>query len=88
MLSKIEVVKDVIIDLIDRLTVSQPWWVEIHTQTPQCIYYFGPFERHQEAKQAQDGYVEDLVAEQAIGISVTIKQYDPKVLTELTVFEE
>jgi hypothetical protein len=62
-----------------------PWWIEIKTTLPSCIYFFGPFDNFKEAKGLQDGYIEDLVAEKAFGITVEIKQCQPDLLT---VFEE
>lgn len=58
-----------------------PWWVEIKTNIPPCIYYFGPFDRLKEAKLAQHGYIEDLVEEKAQGITVEIKRCQPQILT-------
>jgi hypothetical protein len=59
-----------------------PWWVEIVTSQPRCLYYFGPFESPEEAHINKVGYVEDLQAEQAEGITVYIKQCQPKTLTQ------
>ena len=60
-----------------------PWWVEICTQNPVCIYYFGPFDSAQEAQSYQAGYLEDLTAEKAEGITTRIKQCEkPEVLTK------
>lgn len=61
------------------------WWVEIQTNIPRCIYYFGPFENAKEARLSQVGYLEDLLAEKARGITVEIKQCQPE---NLTIFEE
>ena len=36
------------------------WWVEINTNIPRCIYYFGPFNSEKEAQLYKSGYVEDL----------------------------
>lgn len=72
-------------DSIIGLKFNQPYWVEITTKEPFCIYYFGPFDSYIEAKTMQDGYVEDLVAEQATGISIEIKRCIP---TKLTITEE
>ncbi len=63
----------------------QPYWVEIITQQPSCTYYFGPFDSRAEAKEIQSGYIEDLMAEKAIGISVAIKRCLP---TRLTITDE
>lgn len=59
------------------------WWVEIHTQMPQCTYYFGPFMSHQEAQDHQDGYIADLAQEGAQYMRVSTQQGHPK---ELTIF--
>ena len=69
--------------LINRHKI--PWWIEIRTTLPNCIYFFGPFNNCQEARRSQDGYIEDLVVERAFGITVEIKQCQPNFLT---VFEE
>ena len=65
--------------------INKPYWIEITTKQPYCIYYFGPFDSCKEAQQMQHGYIEDLVAEQAIVISVEIKRCQPP---ELTIAEE
>lgn len=59
------------------------WWLEIKTAKPSCIYWFGPFASPQEAHLYHFGYVEDLVEEQAEGITVKLElqQYQPKELT-------
>lgn len=57
------------------------WWVKIHTEVPQCIYYFGPFKDVSEAKRHQVGYIEDLVHEGAKGINVATHKGRPKALT-------
>ncbi len=57
------------------------WWVEIVTTEPKCLYYFGPFDSYDEALFYQPGYIEDLESESAIGISATIKQCQPEILT-------
>jgi hypothetical protein len=62
-------------------TLKMPWWVEIKTTIPLCVYYFGPFYRKKVALLSQHGYIEDLVQEKASGITVEIKQLQPKVLT-------
>ncbi len=68
-----------------KLRLFKPYWVEITTQQPSCIYYFGSFDSHTEAKQMHHGYIEDLVEEKAVGISVKIKRCMP---TQLTITEE
>lgn len=52
---------------------SKPWWVEISTSQPRCLYYFGPFDTEREATQYQGGYIEDLEQEGAQQIDVAIK---------------
>jgi hypothetical protein len=59
-----------------------PWWVEISTSQPHCLYYFGPFESAVEAEVYQPGYVEDLQREGAEEIRVEIKQCHPQILTQ------
>lgn len=61
------------------------WWAEITTTKPRCIYYFGPFETNEEAKNAYPGYVEDLDSEGAQGVVVVIKRCKPDMLT---IFDE
>lgn len=58
-----------------------PWWVEIVTAEPKCLYYFGPFDSYEEALSNQAGYIEDLESESALGIATTIKQCQPEILT-------
>lgn len=58
-----------------------PWWLEIITTKPRCLYYFGPFDSMEEAKTHQAGYIEDLQAEGSLGISIQIKQCQPQNLT-------
>ena len=84
MLSKItERFKTIVGSIIE--TFSSPYWVEISTKQPSCIYYFGPFDDSSEAKEMQQGYVEDLAAEKAQDIKVKIKRCLPR---ELTITEE
>jgi hypothetical protein len=61
------------------------WWIEITTKNPACIYYFGPFANHHDALSQRDGYLEDLIQEGAMGISVEIKRCRPE---NLTIFED
>lgn len=65
--------------------LSTAWWVEITTELPHCIYYFGPFSNFFEAQAACPGYIDDLKSEQAEGIKVMIKRCKPE---KLTVFNE
>ncbi|MEG3436444.1 DUF1816 domain-containing protein [Pannus brasiliensis CCIBt3594] len=64
---------------------NTPWWVKITTVSPHCLYYFGPFDSFEEARQEQGGYLEDLEEEGARGISLSIERADPHALT---VFED
>ncbi len=64
---------------------SFPYWIEVTTKQPYCIYYFGPFDSYGEAKRLQGGYIEDLIEEKASGISVKIQRCLP---TNLTITEE
>ncbi|NEN90715.1 MAG: DUF1816 domain-containing protein [Okeania sp. SIO3H1] len=61
------------------------WWVKIFTANPHCTYYFGPFLKYEEAKAAEDGYIEDLQNEGSQGIEVSIEQSKPM---ELTIYDE
>lgn len=61
---------------------SLPWWLEIFTANPRCLYYFGPFEGAEEARSQQVGYLEDLQQEGAEGITVHLKQGHPSQLTQ------
>lgn len=58
-----------------------PWWIEVKTDRPACIYYFGPYGDKQEAVVNQQGFVEDLRSENAIGIGTTITRAQPEQLT-------
>jgi hypothetical protein len=58
-----------------------PWWVEITTGKPICIYYFGPFDNLKAAEISYLGYVEDLESEAAQEIVVNIKRCQPQILT-------
>ncbi len=66
---------------VARIKPKLPWWVKIITVKPKCVYYFGPFDSQLEARESQSGYIEDLTAEQAKGISIEIAQDRPKALT-------
>lgn len=57
------------------------WWVELKTQSPDCVYFFGPFINQAEAQAAVPGFVEDLEQEQAQGITSTVKRCKPSELT-------
>lgn len=57
------------------------WWIEIKTTTPQCIYYFGPFDSYKEAQLDLPGYIEDLTEEQPTSLIYSIKKCQPTKLT-------
>lgn len=69
-----------------KKTDHLPYWLKISTESPQCTYYFGPFDSPLEAKALQMGYVEDLVEENARGISVELQQRSQP--EELTMSQE
>ena len=56
-------------------------WVEIVTELPECIYYFGPFASRKDAETALPGYVEDLKQENAKIVKSEIKRCRPRNLT-------
>ncbi|MEA5509132.1 DUF1816 domain-containing protein [Crocosphaera sp. UHCC 0190] len=74
------------VNALNELPIKQkielPWWVEIITTQPRCLYYFGPFDSPEEAQINQGGYVEDLKEEGANGITIKIKQCQPPILTQ------
>jgi Domain of unknown function (DUF1816) len=69
--------------LLNRLGLA--WWIEVTTQSPKCVYYFGPFASAEEAKEELPGYLEDLNHESAEGIQAVVKRCQP---AELTIFDE
>jgi Domain of unknown function (DUF1816) len=69
--------------LLNRLGLA--WWVEVTTQAPRCIYYFGPFNSAKEAEIELPGFLEDLEQESAQGIQAVVKRCQP---SELTVFDD
>lgn len=73
------------VNFVVKTASNKPYWIEITTQQPECKYYFGPFSSYQEAKTMQGGYIEDLMVEKAIGISVRIERCLP---AKLTIFPE
>ena len=73
-----------IAELLDLLVFNSPnfpYWVEIKTNNPTCTYYFGHFNHPMAAKLMQRGYIKDLMDEDAIVVSVKIKQCQPEHLT-------
>jgi hypothetical protein len=69
--------------LLNRLGFA--WWIEVTTQSPTCIYYFGPFTSAQEAEAELPGFLEDLEHERAQEIQAVVKRCQP---AELTIFDE
>ena len=61
------------------------WWIEVITNQPKCIYYFGPFSSSYDAQVSSEGYLEDLEQEKAQIVNVDIKRGQPK---QLTIFED
>lgn len=73
-----------IAELLDSLVFqvpTTPYWIEIKTQNPECTYYFGHFDSSLAAKFMQNGYIKDLIEEEAIVESVELKQCQPQQLT-------
>ena len=64
---------------------KNPYWLEISTKVPKCVYFFGPFDSPFEAKASQAGYIEDLMSENAGGIHIELKQCSQP--PELTICE-
>jgi hypothetical protein len=71
--------KELLINLMN--TFGLAFWVKISTESPKCIYYFGPFMTLKDAQISQTGYIEDLEVEGAQGIKVNIKRCKPNTLT-------
>ena len=70
--------------LLDKLVIRAakiPYWIEIKTENPKCIYYFGHFDSSLAAKLMSKGYVKDLNDENAKVVSLKLKQCQPKQLT-------
>ncbi|HEY9893205.1 MAG TPA: DUF1816 domain-containing protein [Candidatus Sericytochromatia bacterium] len=70
-------------DYLQKMGIA--WWVEIITETPKCIYYFGPFVSSYEAESSSSSYIKDLEQEAAEIIAVDIKRGQPR---KLTIFED
>ncbi|MFN4280653.1 DUF1816 domain-containing protein [Thermosynechococcus sp.] len=66
-------------DLVNGMGLA--WWVKIDTKTPSCTYYFGPFLTQAEAEREKDGYIEDLKAEGAEGLEVSVVRCRPEEVT-------
>jgi len=71
--------EDFFTSLLKKLGMAS--WLEIITDNPQCIYYFGPFLSMEDAELAQAGYLADLEEEKAQIVSVEIKRCQPENLT-------
>ncbi len=63
------------------LIQGRQWWVRIETESPNCTYYFGPFESQDEAQANHKDYLYDLHGEGAQGIRYVIEQCYPRQLT-------
>jgi hypothetical protein len=61
------------------------WWIEIVTDAPSCVYYFGPYVSAEEAEVAKPGFITDLQQEGSKVIKVKIKRFKPE---QLTIFDE
>lgn len=61
------------------------WWIEIETETPSCVYYFGPYVSAAEAEFGKSGFMQDLQQEGAKGMKVEIKRIKPD---QLTIFDD
>lgn len=75
--------EELLIDILDFF--GKACWVEVVTENPRCIYYFGPFATKKDASAAQGGYIEDLETEGAEIISVEAKRCKP---SKLTVYDD
>ena len=64
-----------------RQRPESPWWLEIKTRQPACVYYFGPFESKEVADNARWGHIYDLLAEKSVGLTFKISQHQPVKLT-------
>ncbi|MDJ0620827.1 MAG: DUF1816 domain-containing protein [Calothrix sp. MO_192.B10] len=73
------ILTEIQIDILEK--IGKAWWLEITTQIPSCIYYFGPFASTEAAQFAQLGYIEDLKQEGAQGIATHIERCQPQRLT-------
>ncbi len=69
------------VNLSANLSANLSWWLKVKTQSPDCIYYFGPFESKEEAVLSQAGYLDDLMQEGAQNIRLAVKKSRPQQLT-------
>lgn len=79
-----------LLELLVFESPKPPYWIEIKTENPICTYYFGHFDHPLAAKLMQQGYIDDLIDEDAIVVSVKIKQcqLDKLTIVELTKKEQ
>jgi hypothetical protein len=77
------IIKELLIKFLEVIGLA--FWIEVKTDKPTCIYYFGPFLSKSEAIAAQSGYIEDLQNEGTQGINAIIKRCKPQTLT---IFDE
>lgn len=75
----LETVKEALISSLTQLGLA--WWVEIVTEQPKCLYYFGPFVSAKEAQFSQAGYIEDLEQESAQITVIRLRRDRPRELT-------
>jgi len=73
--------QETLVDGLQRIGCAA--WVVVVTERPSCTYYFGPFLCRPAAARWQPGYIEDLEAEGARIVSVTIARCRPQQLTQL-----
>jgi hypothetical protein len=73
-----------LLDLLVFNSPKPPYWMEIKTKNPACTYYFGHFNSPLAAKLMKQGYIKDLIEEEAIVESVKLKQCEPH---QLTIFD-
>ena len=75
--------EEVFVDYLEKMGIA--WWIEIITNQPKCIYYFGPFSSSYDAELLSGNYLEDLEQEKAQIVNVDIKRGQPQ---QLTIFED
>jgi hypothetical protein len=72
--------KDFFISMLEKLGMA--FWIEVSTEAPRCVYYFGPFLSRSDADRDKPGFEEDLVEEGALGItSMIFQRPTPDLLT-------
>ena len=57
------------------------WWIEIKTDKPRYIYYFGAFDSYWDTISIKNDYIQDLEEEGAKIIDIQIKKCQPEQLT-------